>query len=72
MIADHIKSLVPHIGKTHSELCHDLGWKKSRFSKVIAGKANLTLKTIFEISIATGYDFYLVFNSKYKRACAQP
>jgi antitoxin component HigA of HigAB toxin-antitoxin module len=72
IIADHIKSLVHHIGKTHSELCQELGWKKSRFSKVISGKANLTLKTIFEISVATGYDFDLVFNNKNKRACSQP
>ena len=49
-----------------------MGWKKSRFSKVISGKANLTLKTIFEISVATGYDFDLVFNNKNKKACSQP
>jgi plasmid maintenance system antidote protein VapI len=72
IIADHIKSLAHHIGKTHSELCQELGWKKSRFSKVISGKANLTLKTIFEISVATGYDFDLVFNNKNKKACSQP
>ena len=72
IIADHIKSLVHHIGKSHTELCDELGWKKSRFSKVISGKANLTLKTIFEISVATGYDFDLVFNNKNKKACFQP
>lgn len=72
IIADHIKSLVHHIGKTHTELCNELGWKKSRFSKVISGKANLTLKTIFEISVATGYDFDVVFNNKHKKLCHQP
>jgi len=72
IIADHIKSLVHHIGKSHTELCNDLGWKKSRFSKVISGKANLTLKTMFEISVATGYDFDVVFNNKNEKLCHQP
>lgn len=72
IIADHIKSLVHHIGKSHSELCNELGWKKSRFSKVISGNANLTLKTIFEISTVTGYDFDIVFNNKNKKVCYQP
>ena len=30
------------------------------------------MKTIFEISVATGYDFDLVFNNKNKKACFQP
>lgn len=72
MVADHIKSLVHHIGQTHTELCENLGWKKSRFSKVISGKSNLTLKTIFEISVATGYDFDLVFNNQNRNVCHQP
>ncbi|MNB93151.1 hypothetical protein D3C75_402700 [compost metagenome] len=72
IIADHIKSLVTHLGKTHSEFCEELGWKKSRFSKVISGNANLTLKTIFEISSASGYDFDVVFSDKNKKTPHQP
>ena len=72
IIADHIKSLVAYLDKTHSEFCEELGWKKSRFSKIISGKANLTLKTIFEISYASGYDFDVVFSNKNKKIDHQP
>lgn len=73
IIADHIKSLLYYTDQSQSAICDKLGWKKSRISKILSGKANLTIKTLFEISRTLGYDFDVVFfNDKSLKPFIQP
>lgn len=44
-------------GMSFAELAEKLGWKRSRVSKALSGRENLTTNTIAEIVKAAGFDF---------------
>lgn len=54
-----LAAAVARSGMSKSQLAEKLGWTPSRISHVLNGSANLTLKTIFEITHALGLDFKL-------------
>ena len=61
-IATNFSALIHHVGKSKSEIADDLGWKRSRLSKVLSGEQNLTIKTMVDLSNAVGYDFDVIFH----------
>lgn len=68
LVAAHLVGLLAHSKVSRAELGAKLNWNKSRVSKVLSGNENLTLKTIFAVTSALGYDFDVVFfNKKYSR-----
>lgn len=54
-----LAAAVARSGMGKSQLAEKLGWTPSRVSHILNGSANLTLKTIFEITKALGLDFKL-------------
>jgi transcriptional regulator with XRE-family HTH domain len=58
--------------KTRSELARELHWEKSRVSKVLSGKDNLTVKTIWDFSSHLGFDFDVVFRGTNEPRPYQP
>ena len=71
-IASDFCSLLYHVETSRSELSEKLGWKKSRLSKVLNGKENLTIKTMVELTQAMGYDFDINFHHPDVHRCLQP
>lgn len=71
-VAIALTSMLYHNGMSRTELCDRLGWKKSRVSKALSGKENLTLRTIYEIANAVGLRFDLVFNKVDEPRALQP
>ena len=67
-----LTSLLMNERVSKAELARRLGWKPSRVSKVLSGSANLTLRTIFDIAQAVGYDFDVVARKKGERQAIQP
>ncbi len=63
-VASHLVGLLRHSNTSRTELATQLGWKKSRITKVLSGDENLTLKTISAITQQLGYDFDIVFHNK--------
>ncbi|NTV94843.1 MAG: helix-turn-helix transcriptional regulator [Thiobacillus sp.] len=55
-----------------TELADKLTWKKSRVTSVLSGRANPTLKTIWEFSSILGYDFDIVFRAFDEQRAKQP
>lgn len=66
-LATQLTALMIHCGKTRSEMAAELGWQRSRVTKVLSGHDNLTVKSICEFSTHLGYDFDVIFHS-----CNQP
>jgi len=63
-VASHLAGLLHHSKISRSELARELGWKKSRVTKVLSGDENLTIKTITTITHKLGYDFDVIFHNK--------
>lgn len=60
-IASDLVFLLKHSGLSRSDLASQLGWNKSRITKVLSGDENLTIKTITSIAEGLGYGFDVVF-----------
>ncbi|MCU4406474.1 helix-turn-helix domain-containing protein [Acinetobacter junii] len=71
-IASHLVGLLRHSNMSRAELAAQLGWKKSRVTKVLSGDENLTIKTITAITQQLGYDFDVVFHNKNYEKPKQP
>lgn len=71
-IASDFCSLLFHAELSRTELSEKLGWKKSRLSKVLNGKENLTIRTMVELTQAMGYDFDINFHHAEVHRCLQP
>jgi hypothetical protein len=71
-IAVGLTALLLHEGVGKAELARRLDWKLSRVSKVLGGCGNLTLRTIFDILQAIGYDFDVVARKPGERKPVQP
>lgn len=61
--ASHLVGLLRHRKISRSELAEQLGWSKSRVTKVLSGDVNLTIKTITTITEKLGYDFDIIFHN---------
>lgn len=61
-LATQLAALMSYNGKTRSEMAAELGWQKSRVTKVLSGNDNLTIKSICEFSTHLGYDFDILFH----------
>lgn len=71
-VASHLIGLLRHCNISRSELARELGWKKSRVTKVLSGDENLTIKTITIITQKLGYDFDVIFHNKNYEKPKQP
>lgn len=60
-VAALLAALMIHSGANRATLVERLDWEKSRLSHVLSGKANPTIKTIYEFARSLGFDFDLVF-----------
>ncbi|MDC4558786.1 helix-turn-helix transcriptional regulator [Acinetobacter baumannii] len=63
-VASHLVGLLRHKNISRSQLAKELGWRKSRVTKVLSGDENLTIKTMTIITQKLGYDFDVIFHNK--------
>ncbi len=71
-IATQLAALMIHCGKNRSKMAEELGWKKSRITKVLSGHNNLTVKTICDFTTHLGYDFDVIFHGPNDQRPRQP
>ncbi|REG60848.1 helix-turn-helix protein [Paraburkholderia sp. BL6669N2] len=71
-VAVNLSSLMMHAGWTRADLARSLDWKPARVSKVLGGKENLTLRTLYAIFKVLGYTFDVVPRAESERAPTQP
>ncbi len=71
-VATQLTALMLHSRKTRSDMAEELGWQKSRITKVLSGNNNLTIKTICEFSGLLGYDFDVIFHGPDEPRPKQP
>lgn len=60
-MAAELAALMSYCRKNRTTLAEGLGWKKSQVTRVLSGKQNLTLKTLWEFCSHLGYDFDVIF-----------
>lgn len=66
VVAADLSMLLVHTNCSRSQLATDLGYTKSRISRILSGDENLTLKTLTKVADALGYTFDVIFyNEKY-------
>lgn len=71
-IASHITALIVSSGKTRSEVAEEIGIQKSVMSRVLSGKNNTKIGTIWQIASHLGYDFDVIFHSDREQTPSQP
>lgn len=71
-VGSDLAALVAYVEETRSGLADRLSWKDSRVTKVLSGTENLTLKTVFELARALGYDFQIVLKAIGQHRIPQP
>lgn len=71
-VGSDLAALVAFARETRSAVANRLAWKESRMCKVLSGNENLTLKTIFELAHALGYDFQVVLKAAGQHRIPQP
>lgn len=71
-IATDLICLMAQAGLNRSELSGSLGLPKSRITKLLSGKENLTIKTIFLFSRKLGFDFDVIFRHSSEQRTPQP
>lgn len=59
-VATDLARAVAESGQTRTALAERLGWKPSRLSKILGGDANLTLRTLHELTEALGMAFDVI------------
>lgn len=68
VVAADLSMLLVHSNCSRSQLATNLGYKKSRISRILSGDENLTLKTLTKVADALGYTFDVIFhNENYER-----
>lgn len=63
-VAADLSMLLVHSNCSRSQLAEDLGYKKSRVSRILSGDENLTLKTLTKVADSLGYTFDVIFYNK--------
>ena len=71
-VGSDLAILVAFSEETRGRLAEKLSWKESRITKVLSGGENLTLRTIFELARALGYDFQIVLKAIGQHRIPQP
>ncbi len=71
-VATDLARALHESGMSRAELCEKLGWQPSRVSKVLGGGANLTLKTLQQLSGALGLEFDVILRGPGQARAAQP
>ncbi len=71
-IASHITALIVSSGKSRTQIADEIGIHKSVMSRVLSGKNNSKIGTIWQIASHLGYDFDVVFHSDTEQVPAQP
>jgi transcriptional regulator with XRE-family HTH domain len=71
-IAIALTSLIAFAGKTRTNIASELGLHKSAVTRLLSGKNNTKLKTIWDVASYLGYDFDVIFHSKNEPAPKQP
>lgn len=61
VVAADLSMLLVHANCSRSQLATDLGYTKSRISRILSGDENLTLKTLTKVADALGYTFDVIF-----------
>ena len=64
VVAADLSMLLVHSDYSRTRLGADLGYGKSRISRILSGDENLTLKTLTKVADALGYTFDVVFYNK--------
>ncbi|WP_051156596.1 helix-turn-helix domain-containing protein [Herbaspirillum huttiense] len=63
VIAANLAALIYHCGKSRAAIAEELGMHKSAVTRLLSGKNNTKLKTIWEITSHLGFDFDVVFHN---------
>lgn len=71
-VAANLAALMARMSITRSQVAERLQWNKSRVTKVLSGRANLTLATLYEFTSCMGYDFDVVFRLIREKRALQP
>lgn len=71
-LATQLNALMVFSGKSRSDIALSLGWKKSQVTRVLSGKNNFTVKTIWDFSSHLGFDFDIVFRASHQQRPRQP
>ena len=71
-IATNLAALMSFSGVNRSSMAAFVQWQKSRITKVLSGRGNPTITTIWEFCTALGYDFDVVFRSPEEECVKQP
>lgn len=64
VVAADLSMLLMHSNYSRTRLGADLGYGKSRISRILSGDENLTLKTLTKVADALGYTFDVIFYNK--------
>ncbi|HEX5736944.1 MAG TPA: helix-turn-helix domain-containing protein [Hydrogenophaga sp.] len=60
-VAADLTLLLNQAGVPRAELASKLGWSRSRVSRVVSGRENITVQTLEKVAAALGYSFDTVF-----------
>jgi len=71
-LATQLNALMVSSGTNRSDMAEALGWKKSQVTRVLSGKNNFTVKTIWDFSSGLGFDFDIVFRAPNQQRPKQP
>lgn len=72
VVAADLSMLLVHSNCSRSQLATDLGYTKSRISRILSGDENLTLKTLTKVADALGYTFDVIFYNENYNQPKQP
>jgi transcriptional regulator with XRE-family HTH domain len=71
-LSTQLTALMVHCDETRTTLAHKLDWKKSRLTHIFSGRANPTVRTIYEFTRCLGVEFDVVFRRPEEPAPRQP
>lgn len=71
-LAAQLNALMVYCGKNRSDMAESLGCKKSHVTRLLSGKSNFTIKTIWDFASHLDFDFDVVFRTHSDRRPTQP
>lgn len=71
-IGADLASLIAFADLNQAQVATKLDWKESRVSRVLSGKENLTIKSIFDLTSTIDYEFDITFRKSGQSKPAQP
>jgi plasmid maintenance system antidote protein VapI len=70
-ISTSLSALMSVSRKSRSDMANMIGCKKSRITKILSGKENVTVKTILSFCSSIGYDFDIFFRKEFENRVRQ-